>query len=291
MDKGLRIVTLFIAGALLLTAGSLSPVFAAQTQTLELTIGTPGKTGCLVCHSDPSLVKIEDGKKKSLYVNPEDFKKTHSDISCIECHTDFTYKSIKPTEQNWRLVAGLACKNCHNEEKNIDHRKDYEAYRESIHGKQLLLEQNPDAPTCADCHGFHDIARLGDPQEMIEFRQNAYRVCGDCHKEAWESYNDWFHGKAYKHSAPDAPPCWDCHVAHKILPPDNPQSPTNVSRVAEQCAKCHKGADISFADYAKYIHGRNTLIEKNIVMDILFKALDYAKKGYNTVKSFFSITG
>lgn len=262
---------------LVVLAFSASSALAAQ-DVLRFTVGIPGKTGCLVCHNDPNLVKIEEGKVKSLYVSPDDFKKVHTDLTCLDCHKDFTYKSIKPSAENWRIVAGTACKDCHDEKKGIDHRKNYEDYRESIHGKKLLLEGNENAPTCAGCHGYHgknDIRKLSDPAEMVQFRKEAYKVCGRCHEEYWNNYNDWFHGKAYKHGAPDAPPCWDCHVAHEILPSKDPKSPTSKGRIAEQCGKCHLGSDIHFAAYAPYIHGRNELIEDNFVMKLLFKVRDF----------------
>jgi hypothetical protein len=267
------------------------PAQAAVKETLKLVIGTPGKTGCLVCHGDPSLAKFEDGKKVSLFINPSWFDKVHSQVTCIDCHTDFTFKSVKPTSGDWRVTAGTACKNCHDEKKNIDHRKNYADYRESIHGRKLLLEGNTKSPTCAGCHGSHRIRKLSETTEMAAFRKEAYEVCGKCHKKYWDNYNDWFHGKAYKHGAPDSPPCWDCHEAHKILPSKDPNSPTNLSRVSIQCEKCHKGADRPFAEYGKYIHGRNDLIKKNLVMNILLKVRDILLKGYDAIRGLLSPGG
>lgn len=268
---------LLIFASVFLVILAAAPAYCAQ-DVLKFTVGVPGKTGCLVCHEDPGLVKIENGKVKSLYVSAKDFEKVHRELTCLDCHLDFTYKSIKPASEDWKVVAGTACKNCHDEKKGIDHRRNYEDYRESIHGKKLLLEKDPEAPTCAGCHGYHGkspIRKLSDKKDMLEFRKEAYRVCGRCHKEYWDNYNDWFHGKAYKHGAPDAPPCWDCHVAHEILPSDDPKSPTNKTRIAEQCGKCHQGSDIYFAEYAPYIHKRNELIEQNPVMKILFAIRDW----------------
>jgi hypothetical protein len=272
MRKGLLLFAVILLNFL-----AAVPAFAAQN-VLKFTIGVPGKTGCLVCHDDPNLVKIEAGKTKSLYVSPNDFRKVHRDLTCLDCHLDFTYKSIKPSREDWRIIAGTACKNCHDEKKGIDHRRNYEDYRESIHGKKLLLEKNPKSPSCAGCHGYHGkrpIRKLSDKKEMLKFRKEAYRVCGNCHQEYWDNYNDWFHGKAYKHGAPDAPPCWDCHIAHEILPSKDPKSPTNKTRIAEQCGKCHDGSDIYFAEYASYIHKRNKLIESNPVMKILLAVRDW----------------
>lgn len=262
-----------------------SPVGAktVEQETLKIVIGIPGKTGCLVCHKDPNIVKIENGRPVSLYVDEKWFEKTHKELTCIDCHIDFTYETIKPSADNWRIIAGTSCKHCHDKKKKIDHRKNYEDYRESVHGKKLLLEANEESPTCAGCHGNHRIRRLSDPAEMMMFRKEAYQICGRCHKKYWNNYNDWFHGKGYKQGAPDAPPCWDCHTAHKILPSKDPASPTNITRVAEQCEKCHRGSKRAIADYAKYIHKRNDLIKENMIMGYLFKALDYFKQGYSFI--------
>ncbi len=281
--------TILVMMPILIFFFSPSAAIAAKVETLTFTIGIPGKTGCLVCHQDKALVKYELGKPRSLYVNPEDFSRTHAEVTCIDCHTDFTYKSIKPSREDWRVVAGTSCKNCHDEKKKIDHRKNYADYRESIHGRRLLVEKNMNAPTCAGCHNFHRIRRLSDPVEMMEFRKEAYQVCGRCHQDYWDNYNDWFHGKGYKHGAPDAPPCWDCHGAHNILNSKDSNSPTNISRLQDQCAKCHKDADRAFAEYGRYIHSRNDLIRENLVMKIIFTVLDFVKNSYQRVTGYFKI--
>lgn len=268
-------------------------VFAATQEVVKFTIGIPGKTGCLVCHNDPSLVKVEDGKIKSLYVSPDDFRKVHKDVACIDCHKDFTYKSIKPTAENWKIIAGTACKDCHDEEKGIDHRKNYEDYRESIHGKKLLFEKNEKAPTCAGCHGYHGkfkIRKLSDEKEMLKFRKEAYQVCGRCHEDYWKNYNDWFHGKAYKNGAPvDSPPCWDCHTGHEVLNSKDPKSPTNAANLAERCSKCHQDTGDSFVKYGKFVHGRTELIEQNPVMKLLFAARDFVSGLLKSARKFLSI--
>lgn len=282
--KASRRVVCSVVLAVALAAAAASPSLAAVSETLKLTIGTPGKTGCLVCHGDPALVKYDGSKKISLFVDPKWFDTIHTTVTCIDCHTDFTFKSVKPSKGDWRITAGTACKDCHDEKKRIDHRKNYADYRESIHGRKLLLEGDEKAPSCAGCHGAHRIRRLSDTTEMAAFRTEAYQVCGRCHKDYWQNYNDWFHGKAYKHGAPDSPPCWDCHEAHSILPSKDPNSPTNIERVSMQCEKCHKGADRPFAEYGKYIHKRNELIEKNFVMNLLLKVYDLIRKSYESVR-------
>lgn len=44
-----------------------------------------------------------------------------------------------------------------------------------------------------------------------------------------------------------APLCYDCHGAHAVLAVKNPSSPVNEFQRAKVCAKCHDGANITFA--------------------------------------------
>ncbi len=260
-----RRISRFITIGFLFIAVS-GPAAFAQEAEMDFQVGIPGKTGCLVCHGDKNLYKLEEDGIRSLYVDEADFGTVHIDVTCIECHTDFTYQTIKPATEEWRTIAGLACKDCHDEQKEIDHRKTYEEYRESVHGQKLLAEADPDAPSCAGCHGSHRILSPTKDPDKASLRADAYTMCGRCHEEDWDSYNDWFHGKAYKHGAPDAPPCWDCHTGHRVLASTETASPTNPVNLAEQCALCHKGSDAAFAAYGPWVHGRNTAIEENFVM-------------------------
>ena len=266
-------VWLFLALVVLMVGGA---EVRAQEKSGVLVIGPPGTSGCLVCHGDKNLYKIEDGKKKYLYVDPKILGSSpHGDVPCVYCHIDFSFEATKPQTPDWRITAGLACKNCHDEKKGIDHRKEYDVYRRSVHGKKLLEEGNFDAPTCASCHGGHDIKDLRKPEEKAQFHLDGYSVCGKCHKDYWNSYDDWYHGRAYKKKAPDAPACWDCHGAHDVYPKTESESKVSDKNLAKTCGKCHYGSTREFAEYGEVIHNRDKYLKENWLYQRLMLILNW----------------
>lgn len=229
----------------------------------DFTIGIPGKTGCLVCHSDPKLAHAES--KRSLYISEDEIlASVHKDVPCAKCHTDFSTRNASQSHQGSKMdsreIAGLSCKNCH------EHESQLKIYDTSVHGRKAL-GGDPRAATCADCHGSHAIKSLKKNKAYAaEFRMNAKEVCGKCHQKYFESYDDYYHGRAYKMKAPDAPACWDCHGAHDILPAANSASKVANNNIHKTCGKCHVDSRAGFAKFAALIHGRQTVMRKNPVI-------------------------
>ncbi len=63
--------------------------------------------------------------------------------------------------------------------------------------------------------------------------------------------------------------CIDCHGAHDVLRPDNPESPTYFKNIPNTCARCHEDAGLMaqynlsatvVAEYRESVHGRNVLL-------------------------------
>ncbi len=140
-------------------------------------------------------------------------------IMCTGCHLDFAYKSPHNIEQtDWVRTARLACKNCHQDQ--------WTAYSNGVHSISVSLARRSSAddaekPLCGDCHGpSHEIEWLTDNPEGAgrPCMRNGYEVCGRCHEDMWDNYQDYYHGAAYQEGSPDAPACWDCHGYHLILP-------------------------------------------------------------------------
>lgn len=237
-----------------------------------LTLNKTGQAGCLVCHADKKAVMVVDGVERSIYVDRAMLKKSpHKKISCLDCHIDFSY-THEVRQASYKKIASLACKNCH------DHSKENTDYRESAHGK-AALSGNAKAATCGDCHGSHEILRIKSSKaDKLKFRTQAETVCGKCHKDYWNSYNDYYHGRAYKRGAEDAPPCWDCHGAHKILPAKDATSKVAKSNIGDTCGICHPGSTDKLADYVPLIHGKKKERAKNIVFKYVDKGLDYLNK-------------
>lgn len=261
--------SLILAGVIAGTIAAAVPAFAAS---VDFTIGIPGKTGCLVCHGDSKLTQLKS--KKSLYISESEMlASVHKDVPCTKCHTDFDSAAASQSHQGLktdpRKVAGLSCKNCH------EHSAQLKVYNKSAHGR-LALSGNVKAPTCADCHGSHNIQSFKKNKVYkADFRMQANQVCGKCHQKYYDSYDDYYHGRAYKMKAEDAPTCWDCHGTHEITAAKNPESKVAKANLPKTCGKCHPDSRTNFALFAKLIHGRPTVQKNNIVYKYKDKIVDW----------------
>lgn len=218
--------------------------------------------GCLACHGDPNLAKFASpGVVRSLYVTGLD-RTAHRDITCVECHVDFNYHDQPDETPMWRINAGLACADCHADE---DVTAEWE---QSLHG-QLIDEGDYTSATCASCHGGHSIARLDTQAARDQLHLASEQMCAPCHMDEWENYDDWYHGRAYKRGALDAPACWDCHGSHEVLAVADPESLMYPTNAVETCAieGCHRGTGETFIEHAAdSIHGRYDAREDNPVV-------------------------
>ncbi len=218
--------------------------------------------GCLACHGDENLTKTSEGRPKSFQVLGVD-DSAHRDTTCQQCHQDYRYDDkIMPTPL-WYVNAGFACASCHEAE-------DPESmvvadWENSVHGMEVA-DKNYDSATCSSCHGGHYIRRLDTPAAEAALHASAYRVCARCHLEEYNSYDDYYHGAAYKTGAGDAPACWDCHGAHDILPSADEDSMMSDERKPETCGQegCHGGSGDSFVeDAGSLIHQKIEARESN----------------------------
>ena len=166
--------------------------------------------GCLACHGDQNLYKSDVGGQRKSFQVQGLYSSAHKSLTCQQCHVDFKYIEGPDQTKIWAINAGLACAGCH------DHEKVTKTYYSSVHGQKLIEQmvkgENISTAVCSSCHGGHYIQRYSkDPVAKAELHAAAYRVCARCHKEKYESYDDYYHGAAYKRGAADAPACWDCH--------------------------------------------------------------------------------
>ena len=105
--------------------------------------------------------------------------------------------------------------------------------------------RRPTRPSCADCHGKHDIlppvvaALAGQPRRTS--RSSAAAATPT--RSGWAStrsrrtsstkWEQSVHGQAFRKGNPNAPTCTGCHGAHSATPPD-------ASSVARACGRCHE---------------------------------------------------
>lgn len=279
------------AGLLAVAAGAVvfGPAVAlAQDYDLTFTLPTAGKSGCMVCHADTNLGRLQGSEWISYWVDPEPLDSgPHAGIMCTGCHLDFAYKSPHNIEQtDWVRTAKLACKNCHQEQ--------WESYSAGVHsiavqpGEQIAKEDQ-DKPLCGDCHGAHEIKALTDnPEGKADLHARGKQVCGDCHEDYWESYQDYYHGAAYREGASDAPVCWQCHGYHDILPTDDRRSTVNGENLEVTCSTCHKTASGKYLGYAGIVHQRQKAYAENPIYSTLENAKDSIREFFGQIRSWFT---
>lgn len=165
---------------------------------------------------------------------------------CTDCHT--AHAVTDPA--NPRTHIPQTCAQCHS---TIS-----DEYIASVHGEALFDNDNPDVPTCVDCHGVHNI---GDPTTAA-FRLNSPQICADCHTNAalmdkygistnvLDTYLADFHGatvelfaRQHPDQATNKPVCYDCHGVHNIKSVSDPTSMVATQEnLLVTCQRCHPDA-------------------------------------------------
>jgi predicted CXXCH cytochrome family protein len=178
---------------------------------------------------------------------------------CTDCHTahavqDWVNDETGETLPEARILIPQTCAQCHNEI--------YQSYVTSVHGEALTEENNPDVPTCIDCHGVHNIE---DPT-TTEFRLASPQLCAGCHTDpermakygistdVLDTYVADFHGTTvtiFEKQSPDQetnkPVCYDCHGVHDIRRADDPEKGLQVKEnMLAACQRCHPDASENF---------------------------------------------
>jgi nitrate/TMAO reductase-like tetraheme cytochrome c subunit len=237
---------------------------------VDFTLPTAAKSGCLVCHGDENLIRLREDEVVSFFVDPAQLEAgPHATVQCAGCHLDFafTLPHVQSTG-DWQSTAKSACKNCHQDQ--------YVEFGQGVHRPDVGNGESAEAdekPLCGDCHGSHDIVALVDsPDGQRAMRDNAYEICGRCHQDYWDNYDDYYHGRGFKTGgAYDAPSCWDCHGYHDIRPSDDRLSMVHESRLAETCTSgdaCHDDVNDGYLDYVDLIHGQREAYAQNPLLAI-----------------------
>ncbi len=212
---------------------------------------------CGKCHSNPELV----ARHMISVQHPSDayMQSTHAKAilagnlkaaSCSSCHGTHSMHSSQDTDSSVnRMNLPKTCGVCHPAV--------VEEYAKSIHGK-ALAEGIPDAPTCYDCHGEHDIEASENTGSSVS-RENVSRsTCPRCHDDERvmkrygietmrsASYMDSYHGMASAAGSKVVASCTSCHGVHSILPSRDSASSTNMANLVKTCGKCHENANENF---------------------------------------------
>lgn len=192
---------------------------------------------CIICHQKPDVKKIlPSGIEKSVYVDRKALRESvHKLLKCQDCHVDIT---VIP-HQGLR-IGKVNCSRCHfnGNNKGVKDSPMYDQFKESIHGKKLL-ENDPKAPNCQNCHGSHNIFPANDIRSSVNKKQIP-GTCGQCHTKIYEVYAKSIHGKAIlEKGIMEVPVCTDCHGKHNVFSSDMSVSKVNSKNIPDTCSACH----------------------------------------------------
>ncbi len=209
---------------------------------------------CYTCHNPHKIVP-----KKELAANQT--------ANCLNCHQN---KNVQAFKNSTHYKKDVKCENCHNgghvvkkisksESQAICgkcHGKNQSEFNNSIH-KIVMTQGNKKAPTCIDCHGYHEVI-----SSKVSIESEG---CLKCHLDA-KMFPGEERGSAkfvteYKtsiHSLPQenglpAAGCIDCHGNHMIEKSADPNISTVKAKMMETCGKCHSEVVNNFQ---KSAHGR-----------------------------------
>ncbi|HVO09544.1 MAG TPA: cytochrome c3 family protein [Vicinamibacteria bacterium] len=201
---------------------------------------------CLRCHQQRWL-RSKDGR--AMFVDASEVQHSrHAKVACSQCHSGVNASRLRPCET---VTAKVDCGACHTEIA--------QQYVRSRHGR-LLLDGDPNAPSCKECHGTHGVlGRLNSSSPA--FPTNVPLLCARCHREGQraavryqgpqhaiiESYTESIHGKGLlKSGLTVTATCTSCHTPHGVLPRTDPESTVNRANVPATCGKCHHGIEEEF---------------------------------------------
>jgi predicted CXXCH cytochrome family protein len=198
---------------------------------------------CQACHAGEAAKQQDSIHQQALA------RGNQNAAVCSDCHNP--HNTTAPATPRSTIVA--TCSQCHSDMA--------QQYSQSVHGAALLTQNNPDVPSCIDCHGVHNIAS----PVTAKFLLNSPQLCATCHTDAQKmakyglntnvlnTYVADFHGTTvtlFQQKSPDQLPnkplCIDCHGTHNILSVKDPNSPVIKQNLLTTCQQCHPNATTNF---------------------------------------------
>lgn len=214
---------------------------------------------CMRCHDNPDLRASTDGRP--LFVEYDEVKRSrHAKVSCSQCHVEVNASQLRPCAT---ITKKVDCGSCHAEIA--------QQYGQSMHG-QLVARNDPNGPTCKECHGTHGVRGKLEPASPT-FATNIPQLCARCHREGEKAavryqgsehdiikhYTESIHGKGLmKSGLTVTATCTNCHTAHAVLPKKDPFSSVNPQNVPQTCGRCHHGIQEQFEQSIHHVKAGKT---------------------------------
>ena len=174
------------------------------------------QVSCVNCHESLAETAKDEGKTEqaktlakvlgqidqymgSIHSRPNKQDQSRTNATCYNCHdAHYVYPAGTPNYNWWRLNLPYTCGKCHEAE--------LAAYKESVHGREVLLNGNAAAAVCSDCHTGMNVQDTSKDATQIAIVQR----CGSCHKEQYASYLDTYHGQVNKLGFTYTAKCANC---------------------------------------------------------------------------------
>lgn len=216
-------------------------------------ISQPGNDQCITCHGDVELFSPNATEGDILEYVAEGALEgsVHEGAECIDCHANLEAVDEFPHDEK---LPPVDCSLCHDEVSDI--------FRQSLHGKS---EYNGLTPTCASCHGTHNILSAENSESMVS-AENLPSTCASCHLElvisddpdvhvanTLDRYLRGTHVKSLARGIASAASCNDCHGVHDLRKATDPLSRVNKANIPQTCAVCHNEI---YEKYSRGIHGK-----------------------------------
>jgi hypothetical protein len=255
--------------------GSIRPLYV---NVRELRQSVHAKWQCLDCHAD--IKEIPHPRR----LEPVNCQRCHFPGNPVGAPEDVNFEGYTQSVHGRLRLAGNTkaplCQDCHGahvirpaddpqsavakahvpETCGRCHVKIYGEYKRSVHGQAVLARNNPDAPSCINCHGEHDILPAREDASAVA-ATHIPETCSQCHSSMalndkygikvnpLKTFKRSFRGIANEFGSTRVAECASCHTAHEVLPPENPQSSVNPANIPATCGKpdCHPGANANYA--------------------------------------------
>ena len=227
---------------------------------------------CARCHSDPAkmhdfnpalptdqLAKFKDSPHGRTLLEQHDDRAP----SCVSCHGVHGIRPAKdPQSKVYAQRVPETCGACHADPKimagftRVDGSPlpttQLAEYRDSVHGRALLVRGDLGAPACNTCHGNHAASPPGVAQVSrgcsICHSANASLFDGSKHKHAFDQHN-W-------------PECGQCHSNHAIAKTHDSMLATGPGQLCGDCHRQYAKANPDCIKTADYFHDTITQLDQ-----------------------------
>lgn len=171
--------------------------------------------------------------------------------TCVSCHG--RHEASGPTTPRSKVTLDAVADTC-----GTCHIQALTQFERSVHGSAVgrgVLH----APTCATCHGSHEIQAAGAKRSPTSRLRVAGETCARCHAsvkitamhelpaDVVPDFQGSYHGLAGARGDQRVANCASCHGVHDIRPSTDPLSPIFAGNLGRTCGECHPGARERFA--------------------------------------------